>query len=106
MSGGLKVTPGFTDVTATEGTDYTENTTALTFTGTAGRDAELHGGDDRRHGRRKANETFTVGLTVSGTTATVTATDTADGDDQRRRQRGGDDRRRLGQPRGTRSPSR
>ena len=26
VSGGLKVTPSFTDVTATEGTDYTENT--------------------------------------------------------------------------------
>ncbi|MCY4025384.1 MAG: hypothetical protein OXH75_03610 [Acidobacteria bacterium] len=36
VSGGLTVTPSFTDGTATKGTDYTENTSALTFTGTAG----------------------------------------------------------------------
>ena len=36
VSGGLKVTPGFTDVTAAKGTDYTENTAALSFAGTAG----------------------------------------------------------------------
>ena len=52
VSGGLKVTPSFTDVTATEGTDYTENTTALTFAGTAGRDEDLYGGDHRGHRRR------------------------------------------------------
>ena len=75
---GLTVTPSFTDVTATEGTDYTANTSALTFTGTAGEtktftvattedtDAEL-------------NETFTVGLAVSETTVEVTASDTATG---------------------------
>ena len=36
VSGGLTVTPRFTDVTATKGADYTENTAALTFAGTAG----------------------------------------------------------------------
>ena len=49
VSGGLTVTPSFTDVTATEGTDYTENTAALTFTGTAGETQDVHGGDDRGH---------------------------------------------------------
>ena len=36
MSGGLTVTPSFSDVTAAKGTDYTENTAALSFAGTAG----------------------------------------------------------------------
>ena len=35
VQGGLTVTPSFTDGTATSGTDYTENTAALTFAGTA-----------------------------------------------------------------------
>ena len=30
------MTPSFTDVTATKGTDYTENTAALTFNGDRG----------------------------------------------------------------------
>ena len=78
VTGGLKVTPSFTDVTATKGTDYTENTAALTFAGTAGETqtftvATTEDTDKEHH------ETFTVGLTVSGTTAEVTATDTATG---------------------------
>ena len=78
VSGGLTVTPGFTDGTATEGTDYTENTAALTFAGTAGETrsfavATTEDADD------EPDETFTVSLTVSGTRATVTATDTATG---------------------------
>ena len=36
VQGGLTVTPRFSGGTATKGTDYTENATALTFTGTAG----------------------------------------------------------------------
>ena len=36
VQGGLTVTPSFTDVTAVEGTDYDENTTALSFSGTKG----------------------------------------------------------------------
>ena len=47
VSGGFTVTPSFTDGTATEGTDYTENTAALTFAGTGGRDQDLHRGHDR-----------------------------------------------------------
>ena len=49
VAGGLKVTPSFTDVTATKGTDYTENTAALTFAGTANETQTLHGDDDRGH---------------------------------------------------------
>ena len=78
VSGGLTVTPAFTDGTATEGTDYTENKTALTFTGTAGETqtftvATIEDAD------AELDETFTVSLAVSGTQATVTATDTATG---------------------------
>ena len=51
VDGGFTVTPAYTDGTATQGTDYTANTTALSFTGTAGRDADLHRGDDRGRGR-------------------------------------------------------
>ena len=78
VSGGLKVTPSFTDVTATEGTDYTENTSALTFTGTAG-ETKTFTVSTTEDTDVEPNETFTVGLTVSGTSATVTATDTATG---------------------------
>ena len=78
VSGGLTVTPSFTDGTATSGADYTPNTAALTFTGTAG---ETHTfsvatGEDAVV---EADETFTVGLSVSGTTTTVKATDTGTG---------------------------
>ena len=36
VSGGLTVTPSFTDVTASKETDYTENTAGIAFSGTAG----------------------------------------------------------------------
>ena len=75
---GLKVTPSFTDVTATKGTDYTENTTALTFAGTAG-ETQSFTVTTTEDAVVEANETFTVGLAVSDTSATVTATDTATG---------------------------
>ena len=78
VSGGFQVTPSFSDVTATEGTDYTANTAALTFTGNAGEQHTFTVAttDDTD---AESNETFTVGLTVSGTSAAVTATDTATG---------------------------
>ncbi len=78
VSGGLTVTPAFTDETATEGTDYTENTTALTFTGTAG-ETQTFTVATTEDSDAENDETFTVNLTVSGTQATVTATDTATG---------------------------
>ena len=78
VSGGLTVTPSFTDGTATKGTDYTENTTALTFTGTAG-ETQTFSVSTTEDEDVEADETFTVGLTVSGTSASVTATDTATG---------------------------
>ena len=78
VAGGLKVTPGFTDVTATEGTDYTENTSVLTFTGTAG-ETKTFTVSTTEDTVVETNETFTVGLTVSGTSVTVTATDTGTG---------------------------
>ena len=78
VAGGLKVTPGFTDVTATEGTDYTENTSVLTFAGTAG-ETKTFTVSTTEDAVVETNETFTVGLSVTGTTASVTATDTATG---------------------------
>ena len=78
VSGGLTVTPSFTDLTATEGTDYTENTSALTFTGTAG-ETQSFTVSTTEDTADEADETFTVGLAVSDTSATVDATDTATG---------------------------
>ena len=71
VSGGLTVTPTFTDDTATKGVDYTENTTALAFAGTAGETLTFTVAtvDDTLV---EGNETFTVGMSVSGTTVTVT----------------------------------
>ena len=78
VSGGLTVTPRFTDGTATKGTDYTENTAGITFAGTKGetRTFTVATTDDEDH---EEDETFTVGLSVSETSETITATDTATG---------------------------
>ena len=88
VPGGLTVTPSYTAGTATKGADYTENTSALTFAGTAG-EAKTFTVATTEDGAVEPDETFTVGLTVSGTSATVTATDTAAGtilnDDERAR---------------------
>ncbi|MDE0433449.1 MAG: Ig-like domain-containing protein [Bryobacterales bacterium] len=78
VSGGLTVTPSFTDGTAEKGTDYSENTAALTFTGTAG-ETQSFTVETVEDEVTEEDETFTVSLTVSGTSATVTATDTATG---------------------------
>ena len=73
---GLTVTPSFTDVTAVEGTDYDENTTALTFTGTKG-ETKTFTVSTTEDDAVEANETFTVGLSVSN--SSVTSTDTGTG---------------------------
>ena len=80
VAGGLTVTPDFTDVTATEGTDYDENTTALTFTGTAN-ETQTFTVSTTQDSVVEGDETFTVGLSVSGTTLTgsITSTDTGTG---------------------------
>ena len=78
VSGGLTVTPSFTDGTATKGTDYTANTAALTFAGTAG-EIKTFTVATTEDADKEPDETFTVGLSVSGTQTTVTATDTATG---------------------------
>ena len=78
VSGGLAVTPSFRDGSATKGTDYRENTAALSFAGTAG-ETKSFTVATTEDSNEEPNETFTVSLTVSGTTATVTATDTATG---------------------------
>ncbi len=78
VSGGLTVTPSFTDGTAAKGTDYTENTAALSFTGTAG-EQQTFTVATTKDADVEADETFTVSLAVSGTSETVTASDTATG---------------------------
>ena len=78
VQGGLTVTPSFTDVSAVEGTDYTENTTALSFTGTAG-ESKTFTVSTTEDATVEGNETFTVGLTVSGTTLAVGSADTGTG---------------------------
>ena len=75
---GLTVTPSFTDGTATSGTDYTANTNALNFTGTAG-ETQTFTVSTTEDTDVEDNETFTIGLSVSGTTHNITATDTATG---------------------------
>ena len=78
VAGGLTVTPRFTDGTAIEGADYTENTAPLRFAGTAGetRTFTVATTEDTDV---ETDETFTVSLAVSGTSATVTAADSATG---------------------------
>ena len=93
VQGGLTVTPDFTDVSAVEGTDYDENTGALSFTGTKG-ETQTFTVATTEDAVPENDETFTVGLTVSGTTLTVTATDTGTGTITGRRQRGGESERR------------
>ena len=78
VQGGLTVTPGYTDVTAVKGTDYDENTDALTFTGTKG-ETKTFKVATTEDAVLEASETFTIGLTVSGTTLTITSTDTGTG---------------------------
>ena len=78
VPGGLTVTPSFTEGTARKGTDYTENTTGISFTGTAG-ETQTFTVQTVEDTVVEADETFTVGLTVTGTSATITATETATG---------------------------
>ena len=84
VSGGLTVTPSFSaggltfQGWATQGLDYTANTAPLRFAGTAG-EKETFTVATTEDTDIEANERFTVSLTVSGTSVTVTATDTATG---------------------------
>ena len=78
VSGGLTVTPSFTDGTATKGTDYTGNTVGISFAGNAG-ESKSFTVATTEDSDEESDETFTVGLSVSGTSVTVTATDTATG---------------------------
>ena len=77
VQGGLTVTPDYTNGTAASG-DYTENTAALTFAGTAG-ETETFKVATEEDAVFEADETFTVGLTVSNAPSGVTDTDTGTG---------------------------
>ena len=77
VQGGLTVTPGFTNGTASD-TDYTENTTPLNFSGTANETGTFTV-STTADTMLEADETFTVDLTVSGTSLSVDDTDTGTG---------------------------
>ena len=78
VSGGFTVTPSFTDGTATKGRDYTENTAGLSFAGAAG-ETQTFSVSTTEDSDVEGDETFTVGLSVSGTAESVTASSTATG---------------------------
>ena len=77
VQGGLTVTPSYTNGTAASG-DYTANTTALSFTGTAD-ETKTFTVSTKEDAVLEADETFTVGLTVSDAPSGVTSTDTGTG---------------------------
>ena len=72
VQGGLKVTPTFTDGTAKDGTDYTKNTSKLTFTGTLG-EKKTFTVATTENTVVDADKTFTVGLNVSDAPSGITA---------------------------------
>ena len=78
VQGGLTVTPSYTDGTAVEGADYTANRTALNFAGTAN-ETKTFTVSTTEDTVLEGNETFTVGLAVSGTSLDVTDDDTGAG---------------------------
>ena len=77
VSGGLTVTPSYTNVTASDA-DYTKNTTAINFTGTAG-ETKTFTVQTTEDDPVEADETFTVGLTASGTSHSIDTSDTGTG---------------------------
>ena len=78
VPGGFTVAPSFIDGTATGGTDYTANTNPLSFSGRAG-ETQTVVVATTEDAEAEEDETFTVGLAVSGTAHDVAAGDTATG---------------------------
>ncbi len=78
VPGGLTVTPNFTDGKAVDGSDYTPSTATLSFAGTAGETQAIVVATIE-DSLVEGDETFTVFLSVSGTTQPVASTDTAKG---------------------------
>ncbi len=78
VSGGLTVTPSFTDGTAGKGVDYTVNTSPISFAGTSG-EIQMFTVETIEDALVEEDEIFTVGLTISGTTESVIAIDTGTG---------------------------
>ena len=72
VQGGVTVTPSFSDRTATAGTDYTTNTTALSFTGTLD-ETKTIAVSTTEDEVVEGDETFTVSLAVTGAPSGVTA---------------------------------
>ena len=84
VEGGVTVTPSFSDVTTTEGTDYTANAAALSFVGRADETKTIAVSTTEDEVVEGA-ETFTVSLSVTeapaGVTAGAAATGTITDDD-------------------------
>ena len=72
VQGGLTVTPAFTDGSAVEGSDYTEDTAALAFAGSAG-ETQTITVPALEDEVVEPEETFTLALGVSGAPPGVTA---------------------------------
>ena len=103
-AGSFTVTPSFTDVTATKGTDYKANTAALTFLGEKG-ETQTFTVQTAADTIEESPETFTVSLTASDTS--VETNDTGDGNHLRgQKPAHADDRGRLGRRGRGISPSR
>ncbi|MCY4170723.1 MAG: Ig-like domain-containing protein, partial [Bacteroidetes bacterium] len=75
LTGGLTVTPFFTDGTATMGVDYTENTSPINFNGIAN-ESHTFVVETIVDELVENDETFTVGLVLSGTEQEVITSDT------------------------------
>ena len=78
VADGFTVTPGLTDGTATAGEDYLTAGQPVRFAGRAG-ETQTFTVSTVEDAVEEGDETFTVNLRVSGTTETVTSTDTATG---------------------------
>ncbi|MCY4233371.1 MAG: Ig-like domain-containing protein, partial [Bacteroidetes bacterium] len=75
LTGGLTVTPIFTDGTATKGVDYTENTSPVNFNGIAN-ESHTFVVETIVDELVEKDETFTVGLVLSETEQEVITSDT------------------------------
>ena len=77
VEGGLTVTPSYTNGTASS-SDYTQNTSGVSFTGTAN-ETQTFKVSTTEDTYIEDNETFTVGLGTSNAPSGVTSTDTGTG---------------------------
>ena len=74
----ISVTPNFQDRTATKGTDYKQNVAPLSFAGTAG-ETQTFTVETIEDLQVEEDETFIVGLTITGSFETFTDSDSGTG---------------------------